>query len=82
MAAGVPVISTALGLEGLGATDGSHALVADTATEFAGQILALARDPEARQRLVDAAYELVAHRYSLDAVRRAITESSPRLGAA
>lgn len=71
-AAGVPVVSTPLGIEGLGMTPGRHVLVADTAHEFAAHVVSLAADGALRDRLVRASFQLVRSRYSLDAVRASI----------
>lgn len=45
MAAGTPVVSTALGAEGLAAQAGAHYLLADTPQEWAAQLAALAPTP-------------------------------------
>jgi glycosyltransferase involved in cell wall biosynthesis len=55
MAAGVPVVSTAIGAEGLEASDGGVILIADSPERFAASILSLARDPVRRDRMAAAA---------------------------
>jgi glycosyltransferase involved in cell wall biosynthesis len=55
MAAGVPVVSTAIGAEGLEAPDGNVILIADSPERFAASILSLARDPVRRDRMAAAA---------------------------
>lgn len=50
-AAGVPVVSTALGAEGLGAKDGEHLLVADGACAFRDAVSKLLADPGLRTRV-------------------------------
>ncbi|MEO5925803.1 MAG: glycosyltransferase family 4 protein [Bryobacteraceae bacterium] len=50
-AAGRAVVSTTIGAEGLGAIDGEHLLIADTAQSFADAIARLWHDPELRTRL-------------------------------
>jgi glycosyltransferase involved in cell wall biosynthesis len=45
LAAGVPVVGTSVGLDGLGIVDGTHALVRDTANGLADGIASLLRDP-------------------------------------
>ena len=52
MAHGVPVVSTALGAEGLDVADGVHLLVADTADAVADAVVRLQGDPGLRARLV------------------------------
>lgn len=51
MAAGVPVVSTTLGAEGLEAKPGEEILIADTAEDTAEAIVRLRRTPELRQAL-------------------------------
>jgi glycosyltransferase involved in cell wall biosynthesis len=68
-AAGIPVVSTPLGIEGLGMIPGRHVLVAETADQFASQVSLVANDRALRDGLVRAAYELVRDEHSLDAVR-------------
>lgn len=48
MAMGTPVVSTAIGIEGLPVTDGEHFLLADTPERFAEQVVALIRDRDLR----------------------------------
>lgn len=59
MAAGVPIVSTTLGVSGLAVRPGEHALVADTAQAFADAIVALLRDRALRERLARSARALV-----------------------
>lgn len=72
MAAGVPVVSTPLGVEGLGLQDGEHFLLADRPAEFARQVSTLARDQAARSRLVSASFEVLTSQHSNEAVRSAV----------
>jgi len=51
MAYGVPVLSTALGVEGIGAVPGEHYVEAETVEEFAEAARRLATDAELRARL-------------------------------
>lgn len=50
-AAGLPVVSTTLGAEGLGATPGAEILLADSADSFVNSISALLESEELRRRL-------------------------------
>jgi glycosyltransferase involved in cell wall biosynthesis len=59
----VPVVSTALGAEGLDVDDGVHLLVADDPEEFAAATVRLLEDPELRLRLTGAAEERYRDRY-------------------
>jgi glycosyltransferase involved in cell wall biosynthesis len=63
-AAGVPVVSTRKGAEGLGAEPATHLLLAETADEFADAILALWRDHALVERVTGHARALVAERFS------------------
>jgi O-antigen biosynthesis protein len=44
LAHGVPVVATMIGAEGMSLKDGEHVLVADTAADFAAQVLRLLQD--------------------------------------
>lgn len=59
MAAGVPVVSTRVGAEGLSVVDGTHIAIADTAEEQVAVISQLLRDPESAGRLSGNARALV-----------------------
>jgi polysaccharide biosynthesis protein PslH len=67
-AAGVPVVSTVKGIEGIAARPEREYLPADTAAEFAGAIARLWRDPQLAATLVGRARRLVEERYSWRAV--------------
>jgi len=68
MAAGVPVVSTPTGCEGLGAEDGRDILIGRTEAEFAGQVLRALGDPELRRGLAAGGRRLVEARFSSRAV--------------
>ena len=70
MAMGRPVVSTALGVEGLGVTDGEHYLRGDDAPALARSILALMDDAAMRVRIAEAARRLVEERFSWSRVGR------------
>jgi glycosyltransferase involved in cell wall biosynthesis len=63
MAAGVPVVSTRLGAEGIDAEDDVHLLLADTGPEIAAAVNRVASSAETRSRLSQAARELVCNVY-------------------
>jgi polysaccharide biosynthesis protein PslH len=71
MAAGVPVISTTIGAEGLGARDGETIRIADSAEDFAAACIDLLDDAAERERLSTRALQMVTERYSWDAVAQA-----------
>ncbi|HLG97667.1 MAG TPA: glycosyltransferase [Bryobacteraceae bacterium] len=68
MAAALSVVSTTVGAEGLNLRDGENICIADTPEDFADRCLKLLRDRDARRRIAAAARELVASRYSWEAV--------------
>jgi len=64
LAMGKPVVSTAVGAEGLPLKHGEHFLRADTAEEFAQAVLTLLKDPSRRKALAETGRRLVEERYS------------------
>jgi glycosyltransferase involved in cell wall biosynthesis len=58
MAAGCPVVSTSVGVEGLPVEPGRHCLCADAPSDFAEAVVSLLGDPALRQRIASAAREL------------------------
>jgi len=75
----VPVVSTTLGAEGLGAVDGVHLLLADTAGGLAEACARLLVDGPLRARLVDAAHELFVREYAEDVVAARVAEVATRV---
>ena len=61
-ASGLPVVSTAMGAEGLGAEDGRHCWLRDDPAAFAAQVVALLRSP-APAAVLEAARALVLERH-------------------
>ncbi len=70
MAAGRPVVSTTVGVEGLAIVPEIHFLAADNAPNFAAAILRLFDDPALRTRLTDTARRLLEERFSWAQVAR------------
>jgi glycosyltransferase involved in cell wall biosynthesis len=64
MASGVPVVSTALGAEGLPASDGENLLLAETPSAFAAETVRLLEDPALRDRIATSARALVVEHFS------------------
>jgi len=64
MACGVPVVSTALGAEGLPASDGKNILLAETAPELARGVLRLLKDASLHQSIASEARELMVEHFS------------------
>jgi sugar transferase (PEP-CTERM/EpsH1 system associated) len=63
-----PVVSTEVGVEGLGLVDGRHYLRADTVSEFVSQIKRLETDRALRVQLGRAGRELVEQRFSWELI--------------
>ncbi len=57
--AGIPVVSTRIGAEGLSEQDGEVCLLTDDPQEFADRILHLFEHPQAAEQMVDKAYAYV-----------------------
>lgn len=70
MAAGVPVVSTPLGVAGIELRDGEHVLLAESAAGLAEQAVRVIRDDALAARLSAAGRELVEGRYDWSAVAR------------
>ena len=75
-AAGVPVISTEKGAEGINCQDGYHLLIAqNSAHDFMNKIKLLAANKSLQQKLNDNAYNLVVQQYSISVASRCLTEA-------
>lgn len=68
MAAGLPVVSTRVGAEGVPVADHRELLLADTPAEMAAAVLRLLADPDLRARLAAAALGLVRAQFDWRAV--------------
>ncbi len=68
MAAGIPVVTTTKGAQGLAARHEEHLLIADDAEAFAAAVLRLLHDPTLRRHLADNAYQLARERYDWSAI--------------
>ena len=69
MSSGLPVVSTAVGMEGLEAEPGVHYLRAEGADEWSGALLRLLADESLRARLARAGRALIEQRYDWSAIR-------------
>ena len=65
----IPVVTTAVGAEGLDVEDGIHLLVADSADDFVAACARLVDDTELRRRVVDAAEQRFLERYESHVAR-------------
>jgi len=71
-AAGVPVVSTSVGAEGLEVTPGHHLLIADDENTFAAQCVRLLENEALRRQLADAAKSLVSEKYDWEVIAPAL----------
>jgi glycosyltransferase involved in cell wall biosynthesis len=81
MAMGVPVVSTAIGAEGLPIRHGEHLLIADTADEQVSAVSALLLDPAGAERLAVNALRYLQQHCSWDAVAESFLAQCPRRSA-
>jgi glycosyltransferase involved in cell wall biosynthesis len=72
LAAGVPVVSTAKGVEGLDLSPGEDYLRAESTDEFVAAISRLAGDRSMRRAFAERGRATVERRFSLDAAREAV----------
>jgi sugar transferase (PEP-CTERM/EpsH1 system associated) len=70
MAAGVPLVSTSIGAEGLAVRDGENIKLADTPDRFAAAILQHLNAPADRERMSGNALDLVSKNFSWESVAR------------
>jgi glycosyltransferase involved in cell wall biosynthesis len=70
MACETPVVSTSVGAEGLGATNGKEILIADTADSFADAIMRLLNDKALCQQIADNAYQFATANFGFESAER------------
>jgi polysaccharide biosynthesis protein PslH len=75
MAAGVPVISTALGAEGLAVSPGRDLLIADRDEDWLAHLQTLVQNSGMRRELVAAGRALVCERYDWQVLGRTLYET-------
>jgi glycosyltransferase involved in cell wall biosynthesis len=78
LALGVPVVSTSIGVEGLGVRDGEHVLIADTAADFGAALDRLFQDDALCSGLARRGRELVEQRYDWRLIGDALAASLAR----
>jgi glycosyltransferase involved in cell wall biosynthesis len=74
LAAGLPVVSTRVGAEGLEITPGRHYVAADEPEELVAALVEGLRDPSGLERLASAARPFVLNRYDWDALAGRLEE--------
>lgn len=70
MALKIPVVTTTVGVEGIKIRDLEHALIRDTAHDFAHGAITLATNSTLADRLANEALEFIRNNYSPDVVRK------------
>jgi len=75
MAAGLPVVTTRRGAEGLSVRSGRELLIADTPVEIARQLVTVLRDEALQQRLAAAGRELAAREHDNDALAKRVEQA-------
>ena len=77
-----PMVSTAVGCEGIDVVDREHLLIADEADQFASAVLELMRNRELARALARSGRELMLARYTWEAVVATLEQFYARLSAA
>jgi glycosyltransferase involved in cell wall biosynthesis len=75
LAAGLPVVTTPVGAEGLGAESGRHLLIADDDASFAAAVAEVLRDDELWQRLSDEGQKLAEVRFAPRIAQEVLTRA-------
>ncbi|MGZ4882134.1 MAG: glycosyltransferase, partial [Halobacteriota archaeon] len=73
-AAGLPVVTTRKGIEGIEAQDKVHALIVDDTEDLIGALRYLIGHPEERERISTNALELVKNQYDWDIIGEALNQ--------
>jgi glycosyltransferase involved in cell wall biosynthesis len=79
MAAGIPVVTTKYGNEGIGAMSGEEVLVADATDTYADAVVRLLSDPEANRRIGERGRDFVRGAYSAEAIGRIVLKTYQEL---
>jgi glycosyltransferase involved in cell wall biosynthesis len=74
-AAGIPVVSTKIGAEGLAVKDGDYCALADDPAGFATRVLELLRDPQRAAAMAERARAEVEAQWDMAAITRRLVES-------
>lgn len=75
MAAGVPVVSTAIGAEGLSVTGGREILIANDVAAWTRSLEQVALDSTLRSRMIAASLDLVRSRYDWNAIGESLWQT-------
>jgi glycosyltransferase involved in cell wall biosynthesis len=75
LARGLPIVTTAIGCEGIDASDGTDLLVADTADDFARQVVRVLQDRPLAEALALSGRQLARRRYDVSAIDGALNDA-------
>jgi glycosyltransferase involved in cell wall biosynthesis len=75
----IPVVSTTVGAEGIGAVHEQEILLADTPADFAAACVRVLRDAALRRRMIEAAHRLFARKYRSDRVQEMVASLAARI---
>jgi glycosyltransferase involved in cell wall biosynthesis len=78
-AAGIPVVSTRIGAEGLAANDGEFCALADDPAAFADRVLALWEDPQSAAGMIERARAEVQANWDMIVLTQRLVESYRQL---
>lgn len=70
MAAGLPIVSSQTGIEGLAVKDNHHVAIANSPEAFAQKVISLLQDPDQYEAIRSAAHELVQKQYSWKSIAK------------
>ncbi|HEX2986697.1 MAG TPA: glycosyltransferase, partial [Chloroflexota bacterium] len=79
MASGIPVVTTAIGIEGIRAKNGVHAMIADDGHGFAQSVVTLLHSREMRETLRSSARQLMEGRYDWRSIGLRLEDSCRQL---
>lgn len=75
MSYALPVVTTSIGAEGFGLENGTHAIVADGASNFAAAVIRLLNAPELAQRIGERARVFIQRKFSETALRATVLDA-------
>jgi glycosyltransferase involved in cell wall biosynthesis len=75
MAMGMPIVTTTVGMDGVGARPGRDLLVGDNAEDFAARVVEVLRSPLLGKRLGERARDFVVAEHSEPAVESRVVET-------
>ncbi len=78
----IPVVSTTVGAEGIGGTDGVHLLLGDDAPTLADAVVRLLTEPDLRRTVTDAAFDRFDAHFRSELVEEAVARLATEVAAA